>query len=115
MIAGISDHEDSTAPHQGYIRVNERSLVRQIPKMRRTIERGWNGKLGSPFDTYQDMEIEWDDFVAVDVTDLGSWETYMNSRGISTVLSEAPFGDTLASRLFFHQLVLAATLEAALE
>lgn len=115
VIVGISDHEDSTAPHQGYIWVNERPLVRQIPRLKRSIERIWNGQLVCPFDTYQDMEIEWDDFVAVDVRDSGSWETYMNDQGVPTVLSEAPFGDRLADRLFFHQLVLAATLEAALQ
>lgn len=113
-VAGFSAHEDSSAPHQGYIWVNERPFVRQIPKMKRVIESGWNGRLVSPFTTYQDTEIEWDSFVAVDMRDPGSWETFMNDRGVPTVLSEAPFGEPLAARLNFHQRVLSGSLEALL-
>lgn len=114
VVAGFSAHEDSSAPHQGYIWVNERPFVRQIPKMKRVIESGWSGRLVSPFASYQDTEIEWDSFVAVDMRDPGSWETFMNDRGVPTVLSEAPFGEPLAARLNFHQRVLSGSLEALL-
>lgn len=112
VVAGFSAHEDSSAPHQGYIWVNGHPLVRQIPKMKRVIEHGWGGQLVSPFTTYQDREIEWDSFVAVDMRDPGCWETFMNDQGIPTVLSEAPFGDPLATRLNFHQRVFSGMLEA---
>ncbi len=115
VVAGFSAHEDSSAPHQGYIWINGRPFVRQIPKMKRTIEHGWDGQLISPFTTYQDNEIEWDSFIAVDMRDPGSWETSMNDQGIPTVLSEAPFGDSLAARLNFHQRVLFTALEALVE
>lgn len=114
VVAGFSAHEDSSAPHQGYIWANEQPFVRQIPKMKRVIEHGWGGQLVSPFTTYQDKEIEWDSFVAVNMRDPGSWETFMNDQGVPTVLSEAPFGDPLATRLNFHQRVLSGTLEALL-
>lgn len=112
VVAGFSAHEDSSAPHQGYIWVNGHPFVRQIPKMKRIIEHGWDGQLVIPFTTYQDIEIEWDSFVAVDMRDPGSWETFMNDQGIPTVLSEAPFGDSLVARLNFHQRVFFGTLEA---
>lgn len=112
VVAGFSAHEDSSAPHQGYIWVNEHPFVRHIPKMKRVIEHGWDGQLVSPFTTYQDKEIEWYSFVAVNMRDLGSWETFMNDQGVPTVLSEAPFGDPLDARLNFHQRVLSGTLEA---
>ena len=112
VVAGFSAHEDSTTPHQGYIWVNGRWFVRQIPEIKRAIEYGWNGRLVTPFASYQDTEIEWDGFVAVDMRDPGSWETCMNDQGVPTVLSEAPFGDPLATRLNFHQRALYGTLEA---
>lgn len=115
VVAGFSAHEDSSAPHQGYIWANEQPFVRQIPKIKRAIESGWYGSLVSPFASYQDTEIEWAGFVAVDMRDPGSWETFMNDQGVPTVLSEAPFGDPLATRLNFHQRVLSGTLEALIK
>lgn len=115
VVLGITDHEDSTAPHQGYFWANEPPVVTCRAKIIRSVDRLWRGRLVTQFDTYRDTEIEWDRFCAVNVRDPGSWETYMNDQGIPTVLSEAPFGDSLEDRLFFHELVLAATLEVALK
>lgn len=112
----ISLHEDSTSPKKGYVWTNgvapgeRKKLAAGILK---SVAKSVLWQSAEPF--YEDKnkaKVE-NGFMIVGAKDKGAFENWMaEDLNVPTVLSEAPFGEDLKTRLKFQEVVIQASIEA---
>lgn len=108
----LSLHEDSVCPGKGYLWINgitDKKVRTQIyEKVRKNIDSKF---LLSMTNQKGEGGVVEDSISIVDSKDEGAFEEWMaDYNHIPTVLSEAPFGESLENRKKFHQEVIIAAI-----